>query len=132
MSTQEIKSVKEAAYTEALRYIDNARDTYKKAGKEGNLYQDKKYVRGAANYAYMGVLQALDAWLLLKQVPQPERRSIEWYRKEVGKLDRKMLSRLNAAYDILHLAGAYDGNPSVGLSKDGLKVAEEIVSKIKP
>ena len=52
MSIDEQKALKEEALAEARRYMKNARETYKKAGKEGRYYLDRKYVKGGANYAY--------------------------------------------------------------------------------
>ena len=47
---------------EAERYMRNARKVLsEKAEKEGNFYLDKKYVKAAGNYAWNGVLVALDA-----------------------------------------------------------------------
>jgi len=39
-------------YQEALRYLQNAKDTLLKAGKDGGLYKDKKYVKAASGIAY--------------------------------------------------------------------------------
>ena len=132
MSTKEVKELKKEAHAEALRYMQNARDTYRKARKEERFYQDKKYVQGGANYAYHAVLIALDAYLRLKGVDEPKRKSIEYYRTEVAKLDKKLLARLNDAYNTLHLAGGYDGNLNVEVNAAGLKTAEEIIDAIKP
>ena len=44
---------------EALRYIDNAKETLKKAQKENGIYKDKKYVRSASGTAYLGAIIAL-------------------------------------------------------------------------
>ncbi len=133
MSIDEQKSIKEDAYNEAMRYMSNARETLKSAQKEGRLYFDVKYVRTAAGTAYNGVLLALDAWLKTKDVPMPKARkkSIEWYTKEVSKKDKKLNVALKAVYDSLHLAGYYDGNPSVGNMESGLDIAEDIISRIK-
>src|ERR1044072_1949484 len=130
MSTKEAKDLKKEAYAEALRYMENARDTYKKARKSDRFYQDKKYVEGGANYAYHAVLIALDAYLKLKGVEEPKRKSIEYYRTQVGQLDKKMLTKLNDAYETLHLAGGYDGNLNVEVNAAGLKTAEEIIAAI--
>jgi hypothetical protein len=118
-----------------MRYMDNARETLKKAGKDGPRYTDKKYVRTACGTAYNGVLIALDAWFKLKEVPelsQKKRKSIEYYTDRVAKVDKKMLSYLDIAYDILHLCGYYDGIRSVKAIKDGFDAAYRIIEKIKP
>jgi hypothetical protein len=54
-------------YAEAVRYMDNAEETLKRAEKQDyGYYRDEKYVRTACGTAYLGVLIALDAWLLMK------------------------------------------------------------------
>ncbi|GHU97112.1 hypothetical protein FACS1894156_8680 [Bacteroidia bacterium] len=135
LSTQEqLKS-----YTEVLRYMHNAEDTLQKSGKDGNHYLDTKYVRSSCGIAYLGVLLALDIWLALKGIPMPTKRdktkkhrSIDMYRYDIGKLDRKLLIDLNAAYEVLHLAGYYDGIQNVRIIREGFAVAYEIIEKIKP
>lgn len=55
-------------YQEANRYIENAKQTLKeKAGKKDGEYADVKYVQSAAGIAYVGVLLALDEYLLRKE-----------------------------------------------------------------
>ena len=49
---------------EAERYLQNARTLLsEKAGKEGNYYSDRKYVRMAGHTAWCGILIALEAVL---------------------------------------------------------------------
>jgi hypothetical protein len=43
------------SYTEALRYMDNAKETLQKANKEDDFYHDRKYVRTACGTAYKNV-----------------------------------------------------------------------------
>ena len=122
-------------YNEATRYMDNAKEYLKNAQKEGNFYHDSKYVRTACGTAYIGVLIALDCFLLLKGInksTKKERKSIEYYQKHLGKLDKKMLDYLNAAYKTLHLSGYYDGNEDAIVIKRGFDVANTIIEKIKP
>ena len=135
MSVQEQEQTKEKYYSEAIRYMDNAKEYLKDARKEGNIYRDPKYVRTACGTAYNGVLIALDCFLILKGVQKPtkkERKSIEYYQKNLGKLDRKMLDNLNVTYKILHLSGYYDGIESVNVIKEGFNFANKIINKIKP
>ena len=135
MSMQEQQELKEQYYGEAMRYMDNAKEYLKQAKKEGKMYRDRKYVRTACGTAYNGVLIALDCYLMLKGVKKPskkERKSIEFYQLNLGKLDRKMLDNLNMAYQILHLYGYYDGIESVNVIKEGFYFANMILEKIKP
>ncbi|MDR3328771.1 MAG: DUF5618 family protein [Prevotellaceae bacterium] len=134
MSVEEQQEVKQKAYAEAVRYMDNAKETLRKARKEDDYYQDAKYVRTACGTAYSGVLLALDAYLQLKDVEivKKRRRSIEWYTANVAKQDKKLLTYLNAAYNILHLDGYYDGINDAIVIQRGFVNAYSIIEKIKP
>ena len=123
-------------YAEAIRYMDNAKDTLRKAEKQDDgQYTDEKYVRSACGIAYLGVLVALDAWLILKGVEIPNKRNhtnINFYLANVGKLDMKLLKHLNSAYNILHLDGYYRKETSIDVIDGGFKAAYHIIDKIKP
>ena len=74
--------------TEATRYIDNAKELLRdKAQKEDKYYTDAKYVKMAGNTAYSGVLLALDGLLGVKK---KGRKSVEWYKEELGKMDKSL------------------------------------------
>jgi hypothetical protein len=114
---------------EAHRYIDNAKEILRdKARKEDGFYQDRKYVKLAGHAAYSGILVALDGLLGAKS---KGRKSVEWYKSELAKLDRKMTGTFDAAYDTLHLSLGYDGNPSVKVALTGLEYAEQIVKWVE-
>jgi tetratricopeptide (TPR) repeat protein len=135
MSTQDQQELKEKYYSEAMRYMDNAKECLKKAKKEDGYFSDQKYVRMACGTAYSGVLIALDCFLILKGVHKPtakERKSIEYYQKSITKIDQKMLNGLNTAYKILHLWGYYDGIEKITVVKDGFDEAYKIIEKVKP
>jgi len=133
MGTADQDKIRSEYYVEAIRYMDNARETLIKAGKEDDLYKDDKYVKTACGIAYCAVLKALDGYLLLKEVKrQKGRKSIEYYRENISKIDRKLMQYLNNAYMTLHLDGYYDGNVSVDTISSGFKSAYLIIDKIKP
>ena len=135
MSVQEQQTLKEKYYNEAIRYMDNAKECLAKAKKEGKYYHDSKYVKMACGTAYSGMLVALDGFLILKGIHKPiakERKSIEYYQNNITKIDRKMLSWLNSAYQILHLWGYYDGIENAVVIKEGFDEAYKILEKIKP
>jgi uncharacterized protein (UPF0332 family) len=136
MSIIEQQGVKEKYYNEAIRYMDNARESLKSAQKEGNIYRDPKYVRSACGTAYSGLLIALDGYCILKGIHTSNnkkvRKSIEYYQKNLAKQDKKMLDNLNMAYQILHLSGYYDGIQNVIVIKEGFSLANTIIEKIKP
>ena len=133
MSIQEQAEIKTKYYNEAIRYMDNANESLKKAGKDGEFYQDVKYVKTACGTAYNGVLLALDGYFLLKGIQSPKRRkSIEFYRNNVAKIDRKLMDYLNDTYEVLHLSGYYDGVKGVKVVQTGFEYAYVIINKIKP
>jgi hypothetical protein len=134
MSNEEQQVVKQKSYDEAMRYMDNAKETLKKAGIEGYVYSDRKYVRTACGTAYNSVLLALDTYLRLKGVDMPKKRrkSIEFYTEHVSKIDKKMLSNLDTVYHVLHLDGYYDGLQDTKVITRGFQVAYDMIEKIKP
>jgi hypothetical protein len=135
MTVQEQDKIREKYYGEAMRYMANAKGYLQNAQKDDNYYRDPKYVKTACGVAYSGLLVALDGFLLLKGVEKPkgkDRKSIEYYNSNLGKLDRKMLDYLNSAYKILHLFGYYDGVEDARVIKVGFDEAYKIIDKIKP
>jgi hypothetical protein len=136
MNREEQNAYLSAEHAEAIRYMDNAKDALKKAGKaDDKYYKDRKYVRAACGVAYSGLLVALDAWFVLKGVPKPtrkQRKSIDFYMFHLAKIDKKMLSRMDVAYALLHLEGYYDGILSVKAIEGGFDAAYDIIDKIKP
>ncbi len=114
---------------EAKRYIENAREILsEKAGKENGYYQDSKYVKMAGNTAYSGVLVALDSFLEKKT---KGRKDVNWYKEHLAKLDKRILNSFVAAYDTLHLALGYDGNPNAKVAHAGLEDAETIINWVE-
>jgi len=135
MSLQEQEALKETYYSEATRYMENAKACLSKAKKEDNYYKDQKYVKMACGTAYSGLLVALDCILMLKGIHKPtgkERKSIEYYQSNITKIDKKILNSLNSAYEVLHLLGYYDGITKASVVKDGFDEAYKIIEKIKP
>jgi hypothetical protein len=111
--------------SEARRYVANARTILsEQAGKDGNSYTDREYVKLAGHALYTGVLVALDGILPPKG---KGRKTIEWYKAEVAKLDRKLLNNLDEAYEILNLYLGYEGTKNVGLSREGILLANTII-----
>jgi uncharacterized protein (UPF0332 family) len=133
MSIDEQQLIKQKSYSEAIRYMENAKGTLKKAGKDNQRYKDPKYVKTACGTAYNGVLLALDAYFLLKGIKKTKgRKTIEYYCEQLSKLDKKLLQRLNNAYDALHLNGYYEGTLNAHIVKAGFDDAYGIINKIKP
>jgi len=139
MTIQGQQNIKQAGYTEAMRYIANAKDVLQKAGLKDGRYEDSKYVRMACGTAYSGVLIAIETWLKLKDVDFSEvagtknkRKNIDFYKKNVAERDGKLKGYLDDAYQILHLDGYYDGIQNVKVIKEGFVAAKNIVAQIKP
>ena len=120
-------------YNEALRYIENAEDILKSAGKEGRYYTDDKYVKIACGTAYSGILVALDALFDIKNLPKRRgRKAIDYYQSNLAIIDKKLLKELNNAYTVLHLDGYYGGITSVKTIESGFDDATSIIAALKP
>jgi hypothetical protein len=137
MTIQEQNTFLSKEYAEATRYMDNANETLQRANKEDGdrYYKDKKYVRTACGTAYLGVLIALDAWFVLKNVPEPKKKkqkSIEYYISNLSQIDKKMVSSMDTVYNVLHLEGYYRGERRIKVISEGFDAAYEIIEKIKP
>ena len=133
MSIEQQKQIKAEYYIEAIRYMQNAEETLKKAGKEDRFFKNPKYVKTACGIAYNGILIALDGYFKIKDTPTKKgRKSIEYYQIIISSIDKKLLNYLNNAYDILHLSGYYDGVTNIKVVKEGFEMAYTIINKIKP
>jgi Domain of unknown function (DUF5618) len=117
------------------RYLANAKETLAKAGIEGDRYLDMKYVKSACGIAYLGVLTAIDEYLLKHGVDKdklPEK--VEEYQKALTKHsvhNGKMLGQFNALYHELHIAGYYKGHlQHVEVIKAIMKSARDFVHKL--
>lgn len=114
---------------EAKRYLENAKEILRdKARKEDGYYQDTKYVKMAGHTAYTGILVALDDFLGKKG---KGRKDVDWYKQQLAKLDKKLLTTFAAAYDTLHLSMSYDGNPNAIVAAAGLQEAETIINWVE-
>jgi hypothetical protein len=140
MTMQKQEHIKQKEYALAMRYMANAKDMLKKAGRGDKLFKDSKYVSTASGAAYKGVLVALDAWLQLKGIELPAEgwrgkkkgKSIKFYTENLGKLDKKLLDCLTEVYRALHLSGYYDGALLIGTIDGGFSIAMGIINRIKP
>lgn len=124
-------------HKEAARYMDNAKELLGRSPIKDNTYTDVKYIKSACGVAYLGVLKAIDDYLLRhgltdKELPQ----SVEGYRKALQKHvsihNGKLLTVFEAIYRELHIAGYYRGNlRNTGTVKESLKAAKEFIEKIR-
>jgi hypothetical protein len=123
----------ENPFKEAMRYVDNANETLKLAGKDGKFYDDEKYVKSACGIAYLGILKALDFLFDIKGVPKKKgRKSIEYYQINLSGIDKKLLNSLNSAYTILHLDGYYSGYKKIEVIKSGFDDVISVITALKP
>jgi len=117
------------AIQEAERYLQNARQILsEKAGKDGDYYTDRKYVKMAGHTAWCGVLIALDAALQIKSgMKKGQRPDVKDYQEALGKLDKKMSKHFMGSYDVLHKSLGYDGVLNFDVVQIGLKEAQGII-----
>jgi len=122
---------------EALRYITNAKEILSKSAIEDGRYADKKYVKSACGVAYLGVLKAIDEFLLQKGISEKKLpKKVEEYAKALKQYassrDGKLLKAFSDIYDELHIAGYYRGNlHRVDVVKAALRGAEEFIRKLR-
>jgi len=125
-------------YKESMRYIDNAKEILTtKAGKQGEYYNDQKYVRMACNTAYSGVLISLDTLFDHKGIVRPKKKNkirdgidVKFYRENLG-FNQSILKAFNTAYNYLHLFGGYDGDLHFNTAKTGIDKAIEIIDWVR-
>ena len=117
---------------EATRFMNNAHKELHQADKNGKVYRDVKHLRVACGTAYLAMLKAIDGFFLLRNIQKPKKHpSIEYYQRELTKIDKKILTSLNIAYQILHKDGYYDGFNEVYTIKHGFEEAQYIINKLK-
>ncbi len=121
---------------EALRYLNNARETLRSAPTEDGTYTDIKPVREACGTAYLAVLIAIDEYLLgigIEHDKLPT--SVEGYRKALQKYlsvhNGKLLRSFEALYNELHIAGHYRGLlREVKVVREVFKSAKAFIEKL--
>ena len=122
---------------EPARYLNNAKEILSKSPIEDEYYVDDKYVKSACGVACLGVLRAIDEFLLERGVTKKELpKKVEEYRKALQKHalihDGKLVRQFDDIYDELHIAGYYRGIlHSVATVKAALKAAEGFIKKME-
>ncbi len=122
---------------EALRYLQNAKDTLSKTPIENNYYADIKPVREALGTAYLAILEAINESLLKKGLTTKELpQSVDGYRNMLRKHfavhNGKLMKEFDVLYNTLHIAGHYRGLiQHVDMTKDCLKAAKVFIGKFK-
>lgn len=121
---------------EAIKYLNNAKETLKAVSVEDNTYTKIKPVREAFGTAYLAVLEAINVALLKKGLTKKELpKSVEAYRgalrKHFSVHDGKLLREFEMLYDVLHIAGYYRGLIyNVNMVKDALKAARSFIERM--
>ena len=116
---------------EARRYVKNAKEALRDKGEldtELQIYGDRKYVRTAGNYLWLGVLMALDTVVDVRK-DKRTRPDINAYKEALAKRDRKLLTMVNSGYSTMHLSMNYDGNPDKGVCDSGFRLANAIIDR---
>lgn len=121
---------------EPIRYIENAKEILNKSPIEDNYYTDIKYVKTACGAAYLGVLKAIDGYLLGRGITRDKLpRKVEEYEKALkkygGPYNGKLLRQFNVIYHELHIAGYYRGDlQAVKTVKEALANARIFIEKL--
>lgn len=118
---------------EAERYLQNAKQLLsEKAEKDGDFYNDGKYVKMAGNTAWNGVLVALDAVLGVREnLKKGQRLDFKDYQAAIEKQDGKMDKYLLCAYNLLHKSMGYDGITDYHIVQESLDYAKIIIDWAK-
>ena len=122
--------------SEALRYFENAKEILSRSPIEDNRYTDVKYVKSACGIAYLGVLKAVDGYLLRIGLSRKELpKKIEEYEKALQKHlsihNGKLTKEFSTLYDELHIAGYYRGLLyHVDMVKAAFKAAKTFIDKL--
>lgn len=113
---------------EARRYVANAEEVIKKAkyDPETKSYTDSKYVRTAGDILWKGCLIALESVFHVRT--GKGRPSIDKYKMEVSKRDKKLLQFVNNGYDVTHLSMGYDGVGSKKICDTGFELTNDIIN----
>jgi DNA-binding ferritin-like protein (Dps family) len=123
--------------SEALRYLENARELLNKSPIEGDRYEDMKYVQEACGTAYLAVLKSIDSYLLKRGVYQKDLpQSVEGYRDMIRKYlipyNGKLTKEFEKLYKELHMAGYYRGLiEDVNALKNIFRSARSFIEKTK-
>jgi hypothetical protein len=121
---------------ESIRYIENAKEILRKSPVEDNYYTDIKYVKTALGCVYLGVLKAIDEFLLSKGVERYKLpKKVEEYEKSLkrygGVYNGKLMRQFETIYHELHIAGYYRGDlQRISIVKEAIANAKDFIEKI--
>ena len=129
--------IKTNPFSEARRYVDNARDALRdhgKLNKETGRYEDSKYVKAAGHYLWSGVLIALEAVFQVKhgkkkKKGEDSRVYVDDYIAVVANRDRKLLGWVTDGYSVTHLYMGYDGIQDKDICMRGFRLTTQIIDR---
>ncbi|MDR1633056.1 MAG: DUF5618 family protein [Dysgonamonadaceae bacterium] len=115
---------------EAERYLQNAKQLLsEKAEKDGDHYNDSKYVKTAGNIAWNGILVAMDAVLNVREnLKKGQRLDFKDYQMALSSKDNKMNKYLLNAYDLLHKSLGYDGVTNYRVVQESMNYAKILIN----
>jgi len=122
---------------EPIRYLQNAKEILGKSPIENDRYVDVKYVKSACGVAYLGLLKAIDEYLLSKgllpkALPKKEQEYKKALQKYMTPYNGKLLVEFNRLYDELHIAGYYRGLlTDTVIVKELFKRTKSFIEKVK-
>ncbi len=124
----------------AKRYLQNARETLKKAGvdRRRGAYIDLKYISEASGTAYLAALEALKTLFLWEGLITPKNansklRKVEAYTSllkkvmRIGKDNDLIKGLFKDVYDILHISGYYRELQDKKSIDSGFEKVEKII-----
>ena len=121
------------AFSEAERYLENAKENLAQSPIEYDRYKDKKFVKEGCAMGYLAALSAIDGWLLSTGTAKDKLpTSIEEYEKVTRKIPHngKLMSALGTVYENLHILGYYRGGVGVAMIKEGFSKAKLIIDTL--
>ena len=121
------------AFSEATRYLANAKEVLSQSPIEYDIYKDKKFVKEGCAMGYLAALSAIDGWLLsVGTSPDKLPTSIQEYEKATRKIPHngKLMSALVVVYENLHILGYYRGGVDVEMIKSGFSKAKLIIDTL--
>jgi len=123
---------------DVIEYIQNAKEILKKSRIEEDEYVDLKYVKSACGVLYLGILKAIDEFLLKKknftekELPQSFQGYLRVLKKYLSPFNGKIEKKFISLYRQLHIAGYYRGLiTNRNVLKIIFKESEGFIRKIK-
>jgi len=121
-------------FNEAMRFYNNAKEILKDVPIVYKSYEDTKPVSEAAGMCYLGMLKALDGYLILKGVEKAKLpTSYQGYWQTLSKdlvHNGQVKSALKIAYENLHILGYYRGGTGVSMIKEGFQCAKFVIEHL--